>query len=128
AINVGKDNFALAQSSFPPQFDPAHPTALSVGGNHVSNIGNNNEGEALDGLGNGVVNIGDRNWGVAAGVLSNVVQIGNDNHGVQKVFVPDPKPDYESTDSNSDWKPKGHFEYVPVPNTAIGIGAENLVV
>src|SRR4029077_18967997 len=111
AINVGKDNFALAQSSFPPQFDPAHPTALSVGGNHVINIGNNNEGEALDGLGNGVGNIGNRNWGVAAGVLSNVVQISDDHHGTIK--VPVKEDGYES----KDWKPK--FVEVPVPNTAV---------
>ena len=52
-------------------------------------------------------------------MLSNVIQIGNDNHGTLKIPVYQPES-----------KGYGHPQYIEVatPNTAGGLGAENLVI
>ena len=131
AVNVGGDNFATAISGFPPVVnfdDPAHPV-IDVGFNSVTNIGKGNWGLAQDGFANGVTQIGDRNMGFATGVLSNVIQIGNDNYGIEKVKVlnPDWHP-YESLTESHSYVPKYIYIDVPKPNVAAGLGAENLVI
>ncbi len=104
AINLGGDNTAVVTSAFPPVLDLAHPETLSIGNNSVINIGKGNFGAVQDGFSTGVYQIGDRNQGAARGILSNVLQVGNDNHG-----------------------PLG--KHVPVnPNVAAGLGAINLVL
>ena len=60
---------------------------IDIGNNTAMNIGNDNTaavGSVAPGLpggfSNGVYNIGNRNMGLAGGVLSNLIQIGDDNY------------------------------------------------
>ena len=111
AINIGNNNSASAISGSIPQVD-LQTGNIDIGNNTALNIGEGNRADAIGGFSNGVYNLGNRNWGVAQGVLSNVVQVGDDNHGNIKVGY------------DKYYKPI----YQPVPNVAAGLGAQNLVL
>ncbi len=121
AINIGNGNKAVAISGSVPKVDLAGGN-IDIGNNTVMNIGNDNfaaVGSVAPGLpggfSNGVYKIGNRNMGVAGGVLSNLIQIGDDNYTPVKVPVP-----YESVQKGS-YAP---YITIPTPNTAVGLGAE----
>lgn len=81
AINVGGNNTAYAVSNLPPTLNLQNQD-ISIGNNSVVNVGKGNVGVVTDSFSTGVYQFGQRNLGAAGGVLSNLVQIGNDNHGV----------------------------------------------
>jgi hypothetical protein len=104
AINLGGgDNTAIVTSSTNPNLHSSN-----LGNNTVINIGTGNKGVVKDSFSTGVYQVGNRNNGEASGVLSNLVQIGNDNHGQSQNY---------SRQSISS-----------LPNIAKGIFATNIVV
>ena len=121
AINIGNNNSASAISGSIPKVD-LQTGNIDIGNNTALNIGEGNRADAVGGFSNGVYNLGNRNWGVAQGVLSNVVQVGDDNHGTLRI----PVPHVESL-TNSSYEHPPYIE-VPTPNVAAGLGAQNLVL
>ena len=114
AINVGGDNTAIVTSALVPTVGVVggQPN-IDIGNNSVVNVGKNNYGVVQGGFSNGVYQVGNRNIGAAGGVLSNLIQIGNDNYSLTKSMPSSPTAKVVVT---------------PSPNTAGGLGATNVVI
>ena len=98
AFNLGGDNIASITNG--------------IGNNSVVNVGKGNRGTVEDGFSTGVYQIGNGNIGAGGGVQSNLVQIGNDNYSRAKMPTGAP----------------AKVAYDRYPNTAVGLGATNVVI